>query len=143
MDVPLARTPLASRRSPRRPCARKHSSAVGPHRSRRLGSCPIRRAAQSRWLSVTHRVADRAAVKPQRKPWRRSWGHNLLESPINSREGAPVFPSAPFFSCPRFLLQRAELKRHRTPPLTAPPLLTPAYPRRRRTAPPPYAATLR
>ena len=44
-DVPLARTPPTSRRSPRRPCMRQHLIAVGLHRPRRLGSSPIQCAA--------------------------------------------------------------------------------------------------
>ena len=75
--MPLARMPLASRRSPRRLCARKQSSAVGARRSRRLGSCPIRCAARCGYFLMAHRGADRAAVKPLRESWPRSWAVNL------------------------------------------------------------------
>ena len=75
-DVPLARTPPTSCRSPRRPRVRKHLIAAGPRRPRRLGFSPIQCAARCRYSFVAHGVADRAAVKPQRRSWRRSWGRN-------------------------------------------------------------------
>ena len=113
MDVPQARTPRASLRSPRRLCARKPSSTGGPRRSRRLGPCPIRCAVRCRYFLVAHRVADRAAVKPLRESWPRSWAVNsrplrepCTENPhprspppqINRGSGTNLFPPFAFSS---------------------------------------------
>ena len=103
--------------------------------SRRLGSCPIRCAARCGYFLMAHRGADRAAVKPLRETWPRSWAviprplrEPCAENPhprspppqINRGSGAPVFisssPQSLSFFLPPFLLPHTEhgFRRRRT-----------------------------